>query len=403
MSPRPVPVVLVGGNGHGRWHRRNLARLAADGRVRLAGVCELQPLPEAELAGFGRVEQSTHLRDLLERTGATVTIVCTPIQTHVDLALTAARVGSHILLEKPPAPSQRAFQQLTEGLRDAGAVCQIGFQSLGSHAVEAIRELVAEGAIGRLRGIGAAGAWVRDAEYYARAPWAGRRRLDGQDVVDGALTNPLAHAVATALRIEGGDRAEDIAAVELEQFRANDIEADDTSCLRLRTAGGTTITVAVTLCAERAGEPYVVVHGDQGRITFWYKEGRVLLQRAGRGPEERLHGRTDLLENLLEHLRSGVPLLVPPERAGAFMRVVEAVRSAPPPVRLPGGTWYTVTAEPGGGRPVAPRRVVPGVDSLVEASAERLALFSELGVEWARAASDSVADTAGEASTPRAP
>ncbi|NEE18214.1 gfo/Idh/MocA family oxidoreductase, partial [Streptomyces sp. SID7499] len=70
------------------------------------------------------------------------------------------------------------------------------------------------------------------------------------------------------------------------------------------------------------------------RITFWYKQDRVLVQRAGRGPEETVHGRTDLLENLLDHLEHGTPLLVPPASTGAFMRVVEAVRNAPEPTPL---------------------------------------------------------------------
>ncbi|PGH50954.1 Gfo/Idh/MocA family protein [Streptomyces sp. Ru87] len=379
----PVPVVLAGARGHGRWHRENLRRLVAAGRVRLAGVCELEPLTAEELDGFEGVEQSADLGSLLERTGARVTVVCTPIHTHTDLALTAARAGSHLLLEKPPAPSYAEFERMAKGVAAEGAACQIGFQSLGSHALDAIAELLADGAVGEMRGIGAAGAWVRGTDYYTRAPWAGRRTLDGRDVVDGVLTNPLAHAVVTALRIDGSDRADAISGIELEQYRANDIEADDTSSLRLRTARGTRVTVAVTLCAERPGEPYVVVHGVRGRITFWYKQDRVLLERDGREPEERVHARTDLLENLLAHLRDGTPLLVPPERTGAFMRIVEAVRTGPAPVPLPGDAWHT---EPGGARRpdgAGPRRVVRGVDALVAASAGSLALFSELGAGWA--------------------
>ena len=100
---------------------------------------------------------------------------------------------------------------------------------------------MAEGAIGRVTGIGAAGAWRRDASYYARAPWAGRRVLNGEPVVDGALTNPFAHATATALALDGDTGADDLRDVRVELFRANPIEADDTSCLRLVTARGTTV------------------------------------------------------------------------------------------------------------------------------------------------------------------
>ncbi|MFK4185254.1 Gfo/Idh/MocA family protein [Streptomyces sparsogenes] len=378
----PTPLVLAGARGHGRRHLENIRRLTAQGLVRLAGVCELTPLTAEELGdGLGTPEQSTDLADLITRTGARIAVVCTPIHTHADLALAAAGRGAHLLLEKPPAPSYAEFTRMAEGLRERGTACQIGFQSLGSHALTAIGRLVSEGAIGQVTGIGAAGAWARDEAYYTRAPWAGHRRLDGRDVIDGVLTNPLAHAVATALRIDGADRAEDIASIEPELFRANAIEADDTSCVRIRTTRATTVTVAATLCAERPGEPYVLVHGDRGRITFWYKQDRVLLERPGHEPEVTDHPRTDLLENLVAHLRDGTELLVPPPRTGAFMRVVEAIRTAPDPVRLPADAWRT---EPGvGAAPSAKRRVVPGIDRLVAAGAERLALYSELRAPWA--------------------
>ncbi|WP_328889655.1 Gfo/Idh/MocA family protein [Streptomyces sp. NBC_00316] len=377
----PLPVVLAGARGHGRWHLANIRRLQDQGLVRLVGICELTPLTETELAPFaGELpSQSSDFGDLLDSTGARVAIICTPIQTHTALALTAAARSVHLLLEKPPAATYADFERMVTGVRAAGVSCQVGFQSFGSHAVPAIRELIGSGAIGAVQGVGAAGAWVRDDAYYHRAPWAGRRRIGTVDVVDGVLTNPLAHAVATALELADSGTAEDVASIETELFRAHDIEADDTSCVRITTTRGLPVTVAVTLCAEKPGEPYVVVHGDRGRITFWYKQDRVLVQRAGHGPEEAVHGRTDLLENLVEHLAGRSALLVPPQRTGAFMRVVEAVRTAPEPVALPSDAWHTEPATASTGT----RRVVRGIDALVAAGADTLTLFSELGASWA--------------------
>jgi hypothetical protein len=57
------------------------------------------------------------------------------------------------------------------------------------------------------------------------------------------------------------------------------------------------------------------------------------------------------------------------------MRVVEAVRTAPDPLPLPEAASRPLPAEH--------RRVVPGVDGLVAAAADTLALYSELGAGWA--------------------
>lgn len=372
-----VDVVLAGVHGHGRWHLRNIRRLAAGHDLRLVGVCDPRPLNPRLRAEVGEVPVAPRLEDLLSQVRPQVTIVCTPIHTHADLALRAAEAGSHVLLEKPPTPTLAEFTRLEEGIAASGVACQVGFQSLGSHALAAIRGMVADGAIGELRGIGAAGTWQRDTAYFTRSAWAGRRRLNGVPVVDGALTNPFAHATVTALALDGSLSRGALREVGIELYRANDIEADDTSALRLRTEKGTTITVAVTLCAEETRPPHLVVHGTKGRVTLAYKEGQVRLVTAD-VDRAVTYPATDLLLDLIEHLRDrSRPLLVPLAATGAFMEVVEAIRLAPDP--LPIGAEHQRTV----GEGETQRRVVPGVDALIARSAEELALFSELAPAWA--------------------
>jgi predicted dehydrogenase len=376
-----TPVVLAGVHGHGRWHLANLARLAAAGGGRhgigLAGICDPLPLAPDQRAAVGDVPVAAELAPLLDRVRAAVAVVCTPIHTHADLALAAVARGVDVLLEKPPAPSLAEFGRLADGVAASGRACQVGFQSLGSAAVEHVRRLVADGAVGEVTRIGATCVWVRDASYYARARWAGRRSLDGVPVVDGVLTNPFAHATATALRLDGSDGPGAVAAIELELYRANDIEADDTSCVRIRTARGTTVVVAATLAGERSHDPVITLFGTRGRISLFYKRSEVRLRRAGHDEEVWQLPTRDLLENLVAHVREGEPLLVPLPATAAFMAVVEAVRTAPEPRPIPAGS---VRDEPAG---EFRRRWVPGVDAAAAACAERSALFSELGLPWA--------------------
>jgi predicted dehydrogenase len=366
-------VLLVGAHGYGRVHLRAMAAMPG---ATLVGVCDLRP-PDDELRELaGDVPCSADLGGLLASLRPDIAIVSTPIHTHVDLALAAARGGAAVLLEKPPAPSLAEFRRLREGLAATGRPCQIGFQSLGSGAVEAVRGLVADGTIGRLTGIGIAGAWVRTGAYYARTGWAGKREVNCVPVVDGALTNPFAHALTTALRIDGSDGPDGVAAVTLELYRANPIEADDTACARVVTAAGTTITAAVTLAAERDHDPLLLLHGTRGRITLWYTRDRVLVETAG-GKQEHTYPRTGLLENLAAHLADpSVALLVPPERTAAFMQVVDAVRRAPDPTPIP-ADHVRVEQQDGW-----ERRIVPGIDAAIATSAERLALFSDLDLPW---------------------
>lgn len=372
----PVPVLLVGLHGHGRSHLRSLLRLRESGLVRLAGVCDSRPLdPGDDLEGHGPVPYFEDLGRAIEETGARITVLVTPIHTHLPLARIALDHGSHLLLEKPTTAGLAEFEELRSAVEASGLACQVGFQSLGSQAITAVRELIAAGAVGRVRGIGGEGAWKRTSAYYDRAPWAGRRHLDGRDVVDGALTNPFAHAVATALAVAGA-ASQEPRDVELELFHAHPIESDDTSSLRLRTADGTVVTLAVTLCAPDSTPPRLTVHGEQGRIDLDYTLDRVTLHRPGQEPVTTAHPRTGLLENLVEHLRDGVPLLVPPEATRGFMHVLEAVRHAPDPAPIP--LDHQSVREDAEGV----HRTVEGINALVHRSAQTLALFSELGPAW---------------------
>ncbi|GAA5054021.1 putative dehydrogenase [Thermocatellispora tengchongensis] len=362
---RPARVVLAGAHGHGWWHLDNLRRLRAAGLAELVGVCDLRPVEPEKLRGLGEPPQSPDLTELIERTGAEITVLVTPIHTHAELAVRALAAGSHLLLEKPPASSAADFDRIAIAVARSGLACQVGFQSLGSAAVPAVRKLIADGAVGRVRGIGAAGAWPRPATYFTRSPWAGRRRIDGVETTDGALTNPFAHAVATALALADAP----VEAYEIELYHANPIEADDTSSIRLRLSDGTVVTVAVSLCAPERHEPYVVVHGDAGRITLTYTMDEV---RVGDGPPTR-HPRVDLLENLIEHIRGGAELLVPLHRTAGFMGVLEEIRRAPDPLPIP-DEFQELIREDG----EVTRRVLPGIAELTARSAERLALFGEL-------------------------
>jgi predicted dehydrogenase len=382
--------ILVGVHGHGRRaHLPNLRRLASAGRLELAGVCDTRP-PEpgdADDVPFG-----PNLADLIASTSADLVVLSTPIDTHLDLALTALSAGCHVLLEKPPVPDSSSYRTLSGAVNRADRALQIGFQSFGSAAVAETRRLVGSGELGEIQGIAAAGAWNRDRAYWSRAPWAGHRLLHGRQVMDGVLTNALAHAVATALHVAGADAPETVSTVDTHLYRANDIESDDTSSVTATTDTGLRVIVSATLCADEFAEPRVVVHGTNATATLWWTRDDLAVTpnasavpgaeggtEDGGAPAEVHYPRTDLLTNLLDHIADpeAHPLLAPLESTGAFTRVLEAIRLSPDPVPLPAGgadgpdgTW---TEDDAGARRIA------GVTAAVLAATDRLAGFADLG------------------------
>jgi len=380
---RPIRVAVVGVLGFGLVHLRALRPLAAEGRCVVTGVVDRRPLSGEAEELAGDAAYYTDLGELLAADPPDVVAVATPIPTHYPLAAAAMRAGCHVLVEKPPTASFAEYESLLAVAAETGRACQVGFQANGSDAYAAIAEAVAAGEIGEVTGIGVEGAWRRPVSYFERAPWAGRRRLDGVDVVDGVVTNPLAHAVAAALRVAGANRAEDVAVVETELYHANDIEADDTSAVRVVTAGGstgaapgTTIAMGLTVCAAEQTEPRVMVHGTEGRITFRYKTDVVEIDGT-RGPRSVECTSTGLLANLIDHVADpDVPLVSPLVESGGFMRVMEAIRTAPDPAPVP--------AELVEWRGEGPDRhaVVRDVEHWCTRVAMELSTFTALGAPW---------------------
>jgi predicted dehydrogenase len=310
---------------------------------------------------------------LLKATEIDVVIISTPIQTHLPLAELAMRAGADVLLEKPPTASLAEFSQLSAVVAETGRACQVGFQAQASQATLRLAEMVADGRFGEIRGIGAVGKWVRKAQYFQRARWAGRRTLDGVAVVDGAVTNPLAHSTAAALLLDGSQGLDDVRSVETELYRANSIESDDTSTVRLVTGRGTPILIAVTLCASEHLEPQVIVHGSEGRAVLRYASDTLEFDDG----TVRKFEREDLLENLLDHRADpAVPLYVPLSATGGFTKVVEAVRVAEDPAGIPPECvrWE--------GDGLERHPIVLDVEKWIDRASDELALFSELGAPW---------------------
>lgn len=380
LRPDAAPrVALVGAHGYGARHLENLARLAALNLVDLVAVADPRPPADGTLAAG--VATFTSLEELLASGPAPdVVILATPIQTHAPLALAALAAGADVYVEKPPMASLAQFNDVLAAAEESGRLVQVGFQSLGSHALPALDRLVAGGGIGDVRGVSAVGTWVRTTGYFKRSRWAGKRSLDGTDVVDGVATNALAHAVATGLRIAGAARAADVAAVETDLYRAHATESDDTSVIRVRTTAGTVLMCALTLCADEQTAPSVTIHGTKGQAEFFYTEDRLTVSTPD-GERTQTFGRTDLLENLLAARRSNshdAGLLSPLAGNGAFMRVLEAIRTAEPPRGI-GPEHVTWKGDGDDAHPV-----VHGIGQLLRRAAAAQATFAELGTPWAR-------------------
>ncbi len=168
----------------------HLAALDAIG-VEVAAVVD-HSLERARAAAEPRGGRGfTDLDDTLARVDADVVHVCTPHDQHLRVALAAIEAGRHVLLEKPLAHRLPDAERIAEAAE--GAVGKVGvcFQNRYNATSQAMHEMIAGGALGRVLSGTATVVWSRTAAYYSAKRWAGVRERSG----GGALINQAIHTV----------------------------------------------------------------------------------------------------------------------------------------------------------------------------------------------------------------
>ncbi|MBT2517451.1 Gfo/Idh/MocA family oxidoreductase [Streptomyces sp. ISL-90] len=157
------------------------------------------PEGTAERAGrLGWERWSTDWRAAVASPDIDVIDICTPGDTHAEIAIAALAAGKHVLCEKPLANSVAEAQRMTEAAEHAraatGAIAMCGFSYRRTPALILARRFVEEGRLGAIRHVRAnyLQDWLRDAN--APLTW----RLDKAKAGSGALGDIGAHSIDTA-------------------------------------------------------------------------------------------------------------------------------------------------------------------------------------------------------------
>src|SRR4051812_9621743 len=135
--------------GYGYWGSKHVRVLSSMPDVDVT-VVDSDPdrLVEAERS-FPHANTAKSLDDVLDEVDGV--IVATPPRTHGPLALTAARAGRHVLVEKPLATSAAECEALIEAANASGTTLMTGHTFEYNAAVWKLRDLAVSGELGEIR------------------------------------------------------------------------------------------------------------------------------------------------------------------------------------------------------------------------------------------------------------
>ncbi|GGX96315.1 Gfo/Idh/MocA family protein [Streptomyces fructofermentans] len=169
----------------------------------LAAVCGRDATAVRTAADqLGWAAAETDWRALIARDDVDIVDICTPGDSHAEIALAALAAGKHVLCEKPLANTVGEAEAMAEAARaagDRGQVAMVGFNYRRLPAAALARTMVAEGRIGHLRHVRVTYLqdWLVDPQF--PLTW----RLRKESAGSGALGDLGAHIVDLAQYLAG--------------------------------------------------------------------------------------------------------------------------------------------------------------------------------------------------------
>ncbi|MFF2031319.1 Gfo/Idh/MocA family protein [Arthrobacter sp. NPDC058192] len=160
------------------------------------------PAVRQAAARLGWADTETDWRRLVERDDIDIVDICTPGNTHAEIAIAALEAGKHVLCEKPLANSVEEASRMADAAENAakdGIFAMCGFSYRRTPALSLARRLVQEGRLGRIRHVRAQ--YLQDWLSDENAPltW----RLDKSQSGSGSLGDLGAHIIDAAQYVTG--------------------------------------------------------------------------------------------------------------------------------------------------------------------------------------------------------
>ncbi|MFW6598422.1 Gfo/Idh/MocA family protein [Propionibacteriaceae bacterium Y2011] len=245
----------------------------------------------AETLGWQRT--ATDWREVVTRDDIDVVDICTPGDTHAEIAIAALAAGKHVLCEKPLANTVAeadAMAAAADAARADGTRAMVGFTYRRVPAVALMKQLIDEGAVGTIRHIRGRYLqdWIADPEF--PLVW----RLQRDKAGSGALGDIGAHILDMA-QFTTGHRVTGVAA-QTETFvkrrpleeaiggaggklgatggaGTGEVTVDDAMVALARTDQGALCTFEATRFATgRRNHIALEVNGSAGTLAFNFED-----------------------------------------------------------------------------------------------------------------------------------
>jgi len=170
MGQHKTKLGLIGAGTIGKRHLQAISEVAdAD----LVAIVDTDPLAEG-IANKANARFFSSTRQMLREMQPHGAIVCTPTEDHLKPVLASIEHNTHVLVEKPIAPSLDQAQQIVEHSKRFNKQVLVGHHRRYSEQIQQTKRIVDNGVLGQL--VGVSGIWAtRKPDSYFEPEWRKKR------------------------------------------------------------------------------------------------------------------------------------------------------------------------------------------------------------------------------------
>lgn len=248
--------------GAGAIHGCHVAALQQTPGVYLHALVDIDAAKGAALARRYGCEFYTDYRQMLLDTRIDAVHICTPHHLHREMIIEALAAGKQVFSEKPLGLSLAEVALIREAASHAQGVLGVCYQNRYNPTSQAIRQQLADGGIGPLRGIKASLTWSRGGNYYRPDGWRGRFATEGGSL----LINQAIHTLDLMQWFAGGVTR--VKGVVDSTLLSGLIETEDSAMAMLEFTGGACGVFHATTCYSTDAALSLEIDGELGRLRL---------------------------------------------------------------------------------------------------------------------------------------
>ncbi len=211
------------------------------------------------------------MEEFFENNSADYVCISSPIQYHSRQTIIALENGAGVICEKPLSATVQEGKAMLEVQQQVDKPVGIAYQWSFSKAIQALKEDILAGVLGKPIRLKTLVLWPRDFKYYNRSKWAGKQKdSNGKWILDSVANNATAHYLHNMFYVLGQSIEESAwpKKIQAELYRANKIENFDTSAARIWTEQGVELLYLVTHATQELVNPKFCYEFEKATVYF---------------------------------------------------------------------------------------------------------------------------------------